>query len=161
MFGARRHRIKAASKAWPAALYTVVMAANRDFADYCCELLSSVGPCIAKRMFGGWGLSLDGLTFAIIADLGEGEKLWLKADSQTEHRFEAQGGKRFTMTMQRKDGPAQVSMGYYSVPVDAMESALVMAPWARLALGTALQAHSLKTRRKPPTRRKSNKPPGA
>ena len=72
------------------------MAANRDFVDYCCELLSSVGPCIAKRMFGGWGLSLDGLTFAIIADLGEGEKLWLKANGETAHRFEAEDGKRFT-----------------------------------------------------------------
>ena len=137
------------------------MAANRDFADYCCELLSSVGPCVAKRMFGGRGLSLDGLTFAIIADLGEGEKLWLKANAQTVDRFEAEGGKRFTMTMQKKDGPAQVSMGYYSAPVDAMESALAMAPWARLALDSALQAQSLKTKRKPVTRRKTNKPPGA
>ena len=137
------------------------MAANRDFADYCCELLSSVGPCVAKRMFGGWGLSLDGLTFAIIADLGEGEKLWLKANAQTVDRFEAEGGKRFTMTMQKKDGPAQVSMGYYSASVDAMESALAMAPWARLALDSALQAQSLKTKRKPVTRRKTNKPPGA
>jgi DNA transformation protein len=51
-------------------------------------------------------------------------------------------------------------MGYYSAPVDAMESALAMAPWARLALGAALQAHSLKAQRKPTTRRKSNKPPG-
>lgn len=132
------------------------MAANRDFADYCCELVSSVGPCLAKRMFGGWGLSLDGLTFAIIADLGDGEKLWLKADAQTVDQFEAQGGKRFTMTMQKKDGPTQVSMGYYSAPVDAMESALDMAPWARLALGTALQAQSLKTQRKPAPRRKAN-----
>lgn len=137
------------------------MTANRDFADYCCELLSSVGPCIAKRMFGGWGLSLDGLTFAIIADLGDGEKLWLKADAHTVNRFEAQGGKRFTMTMQKRDGPAQMSMGYYSAPVDAMESPLAMAPWARLALNTALQTQSLKTRRKPATRRKANQPPGA
>jgi DNA transformation protein len=112
-------------------------------------------------MFGGWGLSLDGLTFAIIADLGDGEKLWLKADARTVDRFEAAGGQRFTMTMQKKDGPAQVSMGYYSAPVDAMESSLAMAPWARLALGTALQAQSLKTKRKPSTRRKANQPPGA
>ncbi len=115
---------------------------------------------MAKRMFGGWGLSLDGLTFAIIADLGDGEKLWLKADPQTVGPFEAAGGKRFAMTIQKKDGPKQMSMGYYSVPVDAMESALAMQPWARLALGTALRAQRLKTQRKPATRRKSNKPAG-
>jgi hypothetical protein len=27
------------------------------FADYCCELLASVGPCERKRMFGGFGIS--------------------------------------------------------------------------------------------------------
>ena len=142
------------NESWPA--YTATMAVNRDFADYCCELVSSVGPCLAKRMFGGWGLSLDGLTFAIIADLGDGEKLWLKADDHTVAQFEAAGGERFAMTMQKKDGPKLVSMGYYSVPVDAMESALDMAPWARLALGTALQSQSLKTKRKPVKRRKAN-----
>ena len=55
------------------------MKANTEFANYCCELLSSVGPCLAKRMFGGYGISTDGLTIAILADLGDGEKLWLKA----------------------------------------------------------------------------------
>ena len=47
------------------------MNADRDFADYCCELLQSAGPCTAKRMFGGWGISVDRLTFALIADLGD------------------------------------------------------------------------------------------
>ena len=41
---------------------------NSDFADYCCELLSDLGPCVAKRMFGGWGISVDGLTVAILAN---------------------------------------------------------------------------------------------
>ena len=50
-----------------------------DFAQYCCELLDSTGPCIAKRMFGGWGISTGGLTLAIVADLRAGETLWLKA----------------------------------------------------------------------------------
>ncbi|MEO7938728.1 MAG: TfoX/Sxy family protein, partial [Burkholderiaceae bacterium] len=46
------------------------MAASSDFVDYCLELLSGVGPCAAKRMFGGWGIALDGLNLALIADLG-------------------------------------------------------------------------------------------
>ena len=36
------------------------MAITADFADYCCELLSSLGPCKPKRMFGGWGISAEG-----------------------------------------------------------------------------------------------------
>ena len=46
-----------------------------DFAIYCCELLSGVGPCVARRMFGGYGISTSGLTLALVADLGGGEKL--------------------------------------------------------------------------------------
>ncbi len=141
------------------------MAASRDFADYCCELLSSVGPCVARRMFGGWGLSLNGLTFAIIADLGEGEKLWLKADAQSTAQFEALQCQRFSYSGQKNGKPVNMSMGYYSAPEDAMESALAMAPWARLALGSALAAQQKK--KKParasaaPRRRASKRPSGA
>ena len=37
-------------------------------------------------MFGGFGISTDGLTFALVADLGSGETLWLKADDETRDR---------------------------------------------------------------------------
>lgn len=116
------------------------MSANRDFADYCRELLASVGPCIAKRMFGGWGLSVDGLTIAIVADLGSGEKLWLKADDGTRDRFEAAGCQRFSYPMRKGAEMVVRSMNYYSAPEDAMDSAHVMAPWARLAFDSALKA---------------------
>ena len=138
------------------------MAANREFVDYCLELLSGIGPCLARRMFGGWGLSLDGLTMAIIADLGDGEKLWLKADTDSQAVFEAALCKRFTMTMRKNGEPAQMSMGYYSAPDDAMESVLSMTPWARLALESAHKAQRVKPRRKAPARRRSgSRPPGA
>ncbi|MEO8543848.1 MAG: TfoX/Sxy family protein [Betaproteobacteria bacterium] len=139
------------------------MAASRDFVDYCCELLSSVGPCVAKRMFGGWGLSLDGLTFAIIANLDGGEKLWLKADADSTAQFEAIQCQRFSYSGQKNGKPVNMSMAYYSAPIDAMESALAMAPWARLALGSALAAQQLKASRKPAVRRPRThtKPPGA
>ena len=51
------------------------MPTNTNFADYCCDLLASAGRCIPKRMLGGFGISTDGLTIAILADLGDGEKL--------------------------------------------------------------------------------------
>ena len=53
------------------------------------RLLASAGRCITKRMFGGYALSTDGLTIAILADLGDGEKLWLKGDASTRRRYEA------------------------------------------------------------------------
>ena len=110
-----------------------------EFAQYCCELLASVGPCVARRMFGAYGISTDDLTLAILADLGSGEKLWLKADTESKPQFEAAGCERFVYTA--KDKP--MSMGYYSAPDEAMESAQQMAPWARMALQAALAARKV------------------
>ena len=116
-----------------------------EFSQYCCELLSTVGPCLARRMFGGYGISTDGLTLAILVDLGEGEKLWLKAGPDTSPVFEAAGCQRFTYQAKGKTR----SMGYYSAPDAALESARDMAPWARLALQAALTAQQTKTKRTP------------
>lgn len=125
-------------------------AINRQFADYCCELLSTQGRCVAKRMFGGWGISVDGLTFAIIADLGSGDKLWLKADDVVRSRFEAAGCERFVYVGKSKTA----SMGYYTVPDDAMDSQEAMLPWARLALECALRAQATKAAPKPSAAKK-------
>jgi len=116
-----------------------------DFANYCCELLGSVGHCTAKRMFGGWGISTDGLTIAIIADLGQGETLWLKANDDSRGRYEAEGCARFIYDVQGQPK----GMNYYSAPPDAMESPALMAPWARIAMEAALLARNAKPQRKP------------
>ena len=118
--------------------------APSDFALYCCEILSSAGPCTAKRMFGGWGLSTDGLTIAIIADLGSGEKLWLKASDENRHQWEAAGCERFTYASSKGGEPVSRSANYYSAPEDAMDSAHAMAAWARMALQAALVAKNTK-----------------
>jgi DNA transformation protein len=94
-------------------------------------------------MFGGYGISVDGLTIAILADLGAGEKLWLKDSPETTAKFESVGCARFTYLV--KGVPK--SMGYYSAPDEAMESANDMAPWARLALDAALAARQPKSKR--------------
>ncbi len=112
------------------------MAADPSFTNYCCELLGSVGPCTARRMFGGAGISTGGLTIALLADLGKGEKLWLKASEETRSLFEAAGCERFIYEAKGKT----MRMNYYSAPEDAMESPQLMAQWARLALDCALKA---------------------
>lgn len=133
---------------------------DASFADYACELLGSVGPCRARRMFGGWGISVDGMTIAILANLGDGDTLWLKASEESRPRFEAEGCARFTYLVQGQPK----SMNYYSAPADAMESPALMQPWARLALQAALQAKKPAPRtRTPATKspaRKHKPPPG-
>jgi DNA transformation protein and related proteins len=117
------------------------MTISKDFADYCCELLSGVGSPVAKRMFGGWGISVDGVTIAVIADLGKlggsNQKLYLKVDDVTKTQFQAAGGKRFEMAS--KDGKL-MGMNYFTTPDETMESPDAMLPWARLALRVALDA---------------------
>ncbi len=121
------------------------MPTNQEFANYCCDLLASAGQCVAKRMFGGYALSTDGLTIAIVAELGDGEKLWLKGDNSTRSQYEAAGCKIFTYPA--KGVPR--SMNYFSSPDEAMDSPDAMRPWAALALDGALRARAGKTLRKP------------
>jgi len=120
-----------------------------EFAQYCCELLSSTGPCTAKRMFGGWGISTDGLTIAIIADLGGGEKLWLKASDDNRHQWEAAGCERFTYTSTKDGETVSRGMNYFSAPEEAMDAAHAMAPWARMALQAAVAAKAAKPAKTP------------
>lgn len=93
---------------------------------------------MAKHMFGGFGISTHGLTIAILADLGEGEKLWLKGDDSTRSRYEAAGCKIFTYPV--KGVPR--SMNYFSSPEDAMDSPDAMRSWAALALDCASRARA-------------------
>jgi DNA transformation protein len=118
-------------------------APQNEFAQYCCELLSTVGPCVARRMFGGYGISTDGLTLGILVDLGQGETLWLKANPANRLVYEAAGCLRFTYLAKGKTR----SMNYYSAPDAAMESAQEMAPWARLAWQAALDAENARSSR--------------
>jgi DNA transformation protein and related proteins len=106
-------------------------------------------------MFGGWGISIDGMTLAIITNLGKGERLWLKGDEETRSRYEAAGCERFTFQM--KDRLA--SMGYYTAPEEAMDSHEAMRPWARLALECAVRARAAKP--VPKARAKPAKPRAA
>ena len=120
-------------------------AAKDEFARYCCELLSASHPalagCQARRMFGGWGISADGLTFAIIAF----DQLYLKADEQTQSQFVAAGCAPFEYEARGKT----MQLRYYVAPPEAMESAPVMRDWARMAFEAALRAANSKPAKKP------------
>jgi len=128
-----------------------VIAHPDEFAQYCCELLAVVGPCTARRMFGGHGISTGGLTLALLADLGQGQTLWLKGGPDTCAVFEAAGCRRFTY---QAKGKAR-RLGFYSAPDEAMESAREMAPWARLALQAAIAAQQPK-KAKPKKKKQSS-----
>lgn len=109
------------------------------FAQHCGELLASLGEVKARRMFLGWGLSVDGLTVAVIA----WDTLFLKADDTSEPLFVAAGCRVFEHTAK---GVTR-RMRYYTAPEEALESPAAMQPWARRALQAALSAHRPAKRR--------------
>lgn len=117
-----------------------------EFAAYCLELLAPLGACTARRMFGGHGIYLDGVMFALIA----GERLYFKADEQSRPRWQAAGSEPFVYEVK---GQPKKALGYWTPPHEAMESPPLMLPWARLALEAALRARAAKSARKPPAKR--------
>ena len=58
---------------------------TNELADHCVELLATLGPARAKRMFGGHGLYVDGLFVGLVTSH---ERLYLKADEAARPRFE-------------------------------------------------------------------------
>ena len=113
------------------------MPASAAFVAHCLELLAPLGAVRAKRMFGGHGLYVDSLFIALIAD----ERLYLKSDDHSRAAFEHAGCEPFAYS--RSDRSA-VTLGYWSAPDEALESPQLMAPWARLALASALRAQASK-----------------
>lgn len=104
------------------------------FVLHACELLSCLGPTKATRMFGGYGLSVDGMNVAIIA----WDTLFLKTNAETEPRFLAEGARPFEHEARGKTQ----RLHYHTPPDEALESPALMAPWARLALAAAVAARS-------------------
>ena len=75
-----------------------------------------MGDVVAKSMFGGYGLFLDGLMFGLVA---RNDELFLKADDANRPEFEERGLKPY-----RK-------MPYFAAPPECLEVWSGMERWAR------------------------------
>lgn len=115
-------------KAWPAIV------------DHSLDLLQPLGPVRARAMFGGYGLYLDDLMFALIAF----DELYFKADAQSEAAFEEAGGKPFVYEGKSKP----IKMSYWTVPDEAMEDPESLLPWAERAVSSARRNKPVKKRKR-------------
>jgi DNA transformation protein len=122
---------------------------SQALVDHCLELLAPLGAARAKRMYGGHGVYVDDLFIAIIAF----ERLYLKVDAQTSGAFDAAGCEPFIYDSKGQS----VSLGYRTVPAEAMESPALMQPWARQAIEAALRARAAKPSA-PPRKARATKP---
>ena len=114
--------------------------ADSAFVERVVNLLLPLGPVQPRRMFGGWGLFLDGVMFALIAR----DRLHLKADRETKDRFAAAGSRPFSY--QGRSRP--VEMSYWLAPDGSLAAPEALLPWAHLAVEAATRNQARKPRRK-------------
>jgi DNA transformation protein len=77
------------------------------------DLFAPFGPVTVKRLFGGAGISSDGLTFALVFD----GAIFLKVDDDSIPDFEREGSRPFVYTRAKSKGRVgKASMSYWRLP---------------------------------------------
>ncbi len=113
------------------------MAPSAEYLAFIKDQMSDFGPVSIKRMFGGAGVSLDDVNFAIIA----GEILYLKTDAVNEPDFAAEDLEPFSF--EGRNG-RRMQMSYRRAPPRVMDDADEMTLWCRRAFEAALRARKSK-----------------
>lgn len=120
------------------------MASDPEYADQVTARLFPLGPVTWRRMFGGFGIYLDGLMFGLIAY----DKLYFKVDAENRAEYEEAGCGPFTYEGKRK--PVQLS--YWLVPDDVYDDIDTLSGWAERAHQAAKRnkaKHGPKRERRP------------
>ena len=117
------------------------MAASPQFKAYLAELFEPLGPVAFKRLFGGEGLSLGGVTFAFIM----GQTLYLRVDDHSRPAFEDAGMEPFSYATKKR---RVMVRSFYATPEDLYDDADEFHEWARAALAAAQNAARAKARKK-------------
>jgi DNA transformation protein and related proteins len=101
--------------------------------DFLIDLFSDFGPVTIRPMFSGFGISADGINFAMALRSG----LYFRADDQTIPQFEAEGSKPFQYQTRAKT----VTVGsYWQLPARLFDDPEELTGWARAALAAAQRA---------------------
>jgi DNA transformation protein len=116
--------------------------------DFLIDLFADFGPVTIRRMFSGFGISADGINFALALRAG----LYFRADEQTIPQFEAEGSTPFQY-QQRTTAKTVTVNSYWQLPARLFDDSEELAAWAKAALAAAQRA----ALRKPPKARKGVK----
>jgi DNA transformation protein len=108
--------------------------------DFLIDLFADFGPVTIRPMFSGFGISADGVNFAMSLRAG----LYFRADEQTIPRFEAEGSKPFQYQTSKR---SVTVASYWQLPARLFDEPEELSEWARAALAAAQRA-ALKKRPK-------------
>ena len=111
------------------------MPVSSEYIEFVVGELEPLGEVVWKRMFGGVGLYLDGLFFAII----ENDTLRFKVDDFSKADYVEAGMGPFK-PYKDKDH----TMQYYEVPIEVLEDRDELWAWAQKAFQVALTAKGKK-----------------
>ena len=114
--------------------------------DFLIDLFADFGPVTIRKMFSGFGISVDGVNFALALRAG----LFFRADDQTIPQFEAEGSKPFQYQTSTKTVTVN---SYWELPARLFDDSEELSDWARAALAAAQRA----ALRKRPKARKAAK----
>ena len=103
--------------------------------DFLTDLFADFGPVTIRRMFSGYGISVDGVNFALALRAG----LYFRADEQNIPQFEAEGSGPFQY-QQRKTAKTVTVNSYWQLPARLFDDSEELAIWARAALSAAQRA---------------------
>ncbi len=101
--------------------------------DFLIDLFADFGPVTIRRMFSGFGISVDGVNFALALRSG----LFFRADEETIPRFAAEGSTPFQYQTRAKNVTVN---SYWQLPVRLFDDSEELAEWARAALSAARRA---------------------
>jgi DNA transformation protein len=127
--------------------------------DHIRELFSQFRPVTVRRMFGGAGIVVDGVNFAIVFD----GVIYLKVDDASIPAFQQEGSKPFVYTRAKTAGRVgRHSLSYWRMPERLYDDPDELAVWAERALAIAQRKKTaVRSRRKPaakrPTKRRSRR----
>lgn len=108
-----------------------------SFVQHALDLLAGAGPVRARAMFGGYGLSVNGISMGLIAE----DRLYLRVDDESRGQFEAAGSKPFVYPS--KNGPMTMK-NYWALPEEAIDDPEKASRWGTLAVESSRRAEALK-----------------
>ena len=103
--------------------------------------LTPLGPFLARPMFGGFGLYIDGMIFGIVAL----DQVFLKVDDQNRAAFESAGSEPFRFETAR--GKTTIT-SYWRCPDAVLRDAAKLQVWVTGALAASRRAQLKKPARK-------------
>lgn len=94
---------------------------ENEFLNYVLDSINQLYTIRARKMFGGYGLYIDGQIFGIIAD----QELYFKANIKTADFFAQFDSEQFSYERNGKT----VKMSYWRVPSEVLEDQEMLKKW--------------------------------